>query len=330
MVGGVVADEVLWACTTCGGCHHACPVFIEPIPKIVEMRRFLVMEEARFPDTMQAALRGMENRGHPYQGAVPSRTVWTKGLDVPLLAERGTAAFLYWVGCAAAFDERAQKVARAFATILKAAQVPFAILGDEERCTGDVARRIGNEFLFQMHAQANIETLNRYDVQKIVTTCPHCFNTLKHEYPAFGGRYEVIHHTEFVARLLQQGQLRLTKPLARGVAYHDACYLGRHNGMYAPPREILKRIPGLRSLEMERRGPDGFCCGAGGGMMWLEERTGKRVNVERTEEALRVRPDVVGTACPFCLSMFEDGIRAKDATERLEALDLAELVVRAI
>jgi Fe-S oxidoreductase/nitrate reductase gamma subunit len=330
MVGGVVTDEVLWACTTCGGCHHACPVFIEPIPKIVEMRRFLVMEEARFPDTMQAALRGMENRGHPYQGAVPSRTAWAKGLDVPLLADGGTAEYLYWVGCAAAFDERAQRVARAFATILKAAHVPFAILGDEERCTGDVARRIGNEFLFQMHAQANIETLSRYGVQRILTTCPHCFNTLKHEYPAFGGRYEVTHHTDFVARLLRQGQLRLTKPLGQSVAYHDSCYLGRHNGMYAPPREILNRIPDLRVMEMERHSAEGFCCGAGGGMMWLEERAGKRVNVERTEEALRVQPDVVGTACPFCLSMFEDGIRAKDAVDRIHALDLAELVLRAM
>ncbi len=330
MVGGVVADEALWACTTCGACHQACPVFIEPIPKIVEMRRFLVMEEARFPDTMQVALRGMENRGHPYQGAVPSRTAWARGLNVPLLAEVGTAEYLYWVGCAAAFDERAQKVARAFATILKAAGVPFAILGDEERCTGDVARRIGNEFLFQMHAQANIETLNRYGVRRILTACPHCFNTLKHEYPTFGGRYEVLHHAEFIARLLRQGQLRLTKPLGHGVAYHDSCYLGRHNGMYAPPREIVRQLPGVRAVEFERRGANGFCCGAGGGMMWLEERTGKRVNVDRTEEALRVRPDVVGTVCPFCLSMFEDGIRAKDATETLRVLDLAELVVRAL
>jgi len=330
MVGEAVSEDVLWACTTCGACHQACPVFIEPIPKIVEMRRFLVMEEARFPETMQAALRGMENRGHPYQGAVPSRTAWTKGLSVPVLSEKGAAEHLYWVGCAAAFDERAQKVARAFATILQAAGVDFAILGDEERCTGDVARRIGNEFLFQMHAQANIETLNRYGVQRILTTCPHCFNTLKHEYPAFGGRYEVTHHAEFIVRLLRQGQVRLTKSLEQGVAYHDSCYLGRHNGMYAAPREILARIPGVRATELERHGADGFCCGAGGGMMWMEERTGKRVNVERTEEALRVRPDAVGTACPFCLSMFEDGIRAKDATETLQVLDLAELVVRAM
>jgi Fe-S oxidoreductase len=330
MVGQVVSEEALWACTTCGACQQACPVFIQPIPKIVEMRRFLVMEEARFPETMQAALRGLETRGHPYQGAVPSRTAWTRGLDVPLLAEKGTAEHLYWVGCAAAFDERAQKVARAFVTILKAARVDFAILGDEEQCTGDVARRIGSEFLFQMHAQANIETLGRYGVRRILTTCPHCFNTLKHEYPAFGGRYEVLHHTEFIAHLIGQDRVRLTKPLGKSVAYHDPCYLARHNGVCAPPREILSRVPGLRRVEFERHGADGFCCGAGGGLIWQEERAGTRVNVARTEEALRVRPDVVGTACPFCLSMFEDGIRATDALERLQALDLAEIVVQAM
>jgi Fe-S oxidoreductase len=330
MVGDVVTEEALWACTTCGGCHQACPVFIEPIPKILEMRRYLVMEEARFPDTMQAALRGLENRGHPYLGAVPGRTHWAKGLDVPILAEKGAAEYLYWVGCAAAFDERAQKVARAFAAILKAAGVDFAILGDEERCTGDVARRIGHEFLFQVQAQANVETLARYGVRKIVTACPHCFNTLRHEYPAFGGRYEVAHHTDVVAGLLRERRLRLTKPLDKTVAYHDSCYLGRHNGIYGPPREILRAIPGVRTLELERRGERGFCCGAGGGLMWAEERAGTRVNVERTDEALRAGPDVVGTACPFCLNMFEDGIRARDATQRIRSLDLAELVANAL
>ncbi len=330
MVGGVIGEDALWACTTCGGCHQACPVFIEPIPKIVNMRRYLVMEEARFPEPMQAALRGLENRGHPYQGAVPARTAWARGLDVPILAEKGAAEYLYWVGCAAAFDERTQKVARAFARILKAAGVDFAILGDEERCTGEVARRIGHEFLFQMQAQANIETLTRHGVRKIVTACPHCYNTLRNEYPQFGGRYEVTHHSQLIARLLQEGRLRPAKPLGRRVAYHDSCYLGRHNGIYAPPRHILREIPGVRPVEFERTRERGFCCGAGGGMMWFEERIGKRVNIERTEEALRLQPHIVGTACPFCLSMFEDGIRAKDATEALQAMDLAELVADAL
>jgi Fe-S oxidoreductase len=294
------------------------------------MRRFLVMEEARFPEPMQAAMRGLENRGHPYQGAVPSRTAWAKGLEVPILAERGSAEYLYWVGCAAAFDERTQKVARALVKILQAAAVDFAILGAEERCTGDVARRIGHEFLFQLQAQANVETLNGYGVRKILTACPHCYNTLKHEYPQFGGRYEVIHHTGLIRDLLQQGRLRLDKPLDRSIAYHDACYLGRHNNIYEAPRAVLGRLPGVRMLEMERRGEKAFCCGAGGGLLWFEERIGKRVNVERTEEALRVGSNLVATGCPFCLTMFEDGLRATDTTDRLQAKDVAELVAEAL
>ncbi len=330
LVGEVITDDVLWACTTCGACHEACPVFIEPIPKIVNMRRFLVMEEARFPEPMQAALRSLESRGHPSVGVVPSRTAWTQGLDVPLLSEKGTAEYLYWVGCAGAFDERAQKVARAFVQILQAAGVDFAILGEEERCTGDPARRMGHEFLFQMQVQANIETFTRYDVRRILTTCPHCFNTLGREYGQFGGQYEVTHHTVFIRELLRQGRLRPARPLDASVAYHDSCYLGRHNRIFDAPRAVLTSLPGVRVHEFERRREQGFCCGAGGGLMWTEERLGTRVNLARTEEALRIGPAIVGTACPFCLSMFEDGIRAKDATERVQALDLAELVAKTL
>lgn len=330
MVGGVIGEEVIWSCTTCGACHQECPVFIEPIAKIIGMRRFLVMEEARFPETMQAAMRGIENRGHPYQGAVPSRTTWAKGLDVPLVAEKGAAEYLYWVGCAAAFDERTQQVARALVRVLKAAGVDFAILGEEERCTGDVARRIGHEFLFQMQAKTNIETLNAYGVKKIITACPHCFNTLRHEYGYLGGHYEVIHHTELIRDLITQGRLKLKRPMKHTVAYHDPCYLGRHNGIFEAPRHILSSLPGVRLRELERNREQGFCCGGGGGMVWFEERIGKRVNVERTEEALRLGPDMVATACPFCLTMFEDGLRAKDAMEGLKALDVVELVAGAL
>jgi len=330
MVGDVISHDVLWACTTCGACHQECPVFIEPIPKIIEMRRHLVMEEADFPETMQQALRNLEERGHPFRGTSATRTDWARGLGVKTLASNGQPEVLYWVGCAAAYDERNQKVAASLASLLQRAGVNFSILGDEERCTGDPARRIGNEYLFQMLARENVATLNRYGVKKVLTSCPHCFNTIKNEYPKLGGRYEVIHHTEMLEELTREGRLRPQQQVEGVVSFHDPCYLGRHNGVYDAPRQLLQAIPGLQVKEMGRCRERGFCCGAGGGLMWFEEKIGKRVSWERTEEALALQPQVLASACPFCLIMFEDAIKVKEAGDRTKPMDVAELLGQSV
>jgi len=330
MVGDVIHDDTLWACTTCGACVQECPVMIEHIDTIVDMRRHLVLNEARIPESVEQALRSMEQRLHPWRGTQYTRTTWMEGLDIPLLSEKGSAEYLLWVGCTGALMERNVKVTQALATVLKAAAVDFAVLGEEEVCTGDPARRLGNEYLFQTLAQRNIETLRQYGVKKILTQCPHCFNTLLHEYPDFGGEFEVIHHTQFVAQLLHEGKLRLTKPIPQTITYHDSCYLGRHNGIYEAPREALRHVPGVTLVEMEHNRERGLCCGAGGGHAWMDENSPRKVNFMRTEEAVRVKAEVIGSACPFCLQMFEDGIRGVHAEESLAVRDLVEIVAKAL
>jgi len=329
LIGGAIAEETLWACTMCGACMDQCPVFIEHVPKIAEMRRHLVLDESRMPHEAETALRAIENVANPYGISHQRRTDWAIGLDVPTLADRPDAEYVYWVGCAVAFDERSRSIATSLVAILRTAQVDFAVLGSEERCTGDPARRIGNEYLFQERARQNIEILNGHRVRKIVTSCPHCFNTLANEYPDLSGHYQVIHHTELIDGLIKAGRIVLERPLDETVTYHDSCYLGRWNGVYAPPRDILERIPGVRVVEMGRSRREGMCCGAGGGRMWMEEGA-PRVNHRRLDQALETAATRVATACPFCLAMFDEGIAAQGAQDRVAVDDVAVYVARSM
>jgi len=327
--GNVITTDEIWACTTCAACDTVCPVWVDHIDKIVDLRRNLVMEQAEIPETAEGALKSIESRGHPWRGTTLSRTDWAEGLDIKTLAEDKDIEFLFWVGCTQALEERSTRVAQAVAKLLKSAGVKFGILGTEESCCGDPARRLGNEYLFQMQAQKNIELIKGYGVKRVVTACPHCFNTIKNEYPQFGGEFEVIHHTELINQLLKEGRLKVNKGIKRLVTYHDACYLGRYNDIYQPPRQIIKAIPETKMVEMEQNLKRAFCCGGGGGHMWLEEREGRRINELRTEQALETRAEAVITVCPFCLQMFDDGIKAKAADEKLRVMDIAELVLEA-
>lgn len=326
MIGGAVTEADLWSCTTCRSCMEQCPVMVEHLDKIIEMRRFLVLTESRFPQELQLAYRNMENNGNPWGIGWAKRADWADGLGVTLMADDQEVDLLYWPGCAGAFDDRNKKVATAVLKVLQAAGLKVGILGTEEKCCGDSARRSGNEYLYQTLAQENIETLNNYGVKKIVTQCPHCFNTLKNEYPQLGGNYEVIHHSQLLADLLRQGKLNLHGNLEGVVTYHDSCYLGRYNQVYTAPRQVLASIPGVQLKEMDRHHQKSFCCGAGGGRMWLEEHEGQRINVMRTEQALALQPDYVATACPFCLTMLEDGVKAKEMEDKVKVKDMAELL----
>jgi Fe-S oxidoreductase len=303
---------------------------VDHIDKIVDLRRNLVMEQSSLPETAEGALRSIEDRGHPWRGTTLSRTDWAEGLDIKVLADDSDVDILFWVGCTEALEERSTKVAQSVARLLKAAGINFGILGTEESCCGEPARRLGNEYLFQMQAEKNIEILKNYGVKRIVTACPHGYNILKNEYPQFGGNYEVIHHTELIAQLIKEGKLKVKRGLNEIVTYHDACYLGRYNDIYNQPRQIIRSIPGLDMVEMERNRRRAFCCGGGGGHMWLEEQEGNRINEMRTEQAMETRAQTVITACPLCLQMFEDGIKAKAAEEQLKVMDIAELLAAQI
>ena len=296
------------------------------MPTIMDMRRNLVLEESKMPETAMNALLSIEQRGHPWRGTQFSRTDWAQGLDVPTLADKPDAEVLFWVGCTAALEQRSQAVARSMVKALKAAKVDFAILGEEERCTGDPARRMGNEYLFQITAQQNIETFNSYNVKKIVTICPHCFNSIKNEYPQLGGEFEVQHYSQFVDELISQGRIKPIRMIETTVAYHDSCFLGRHNGIYDQPRNIAKAIPGVTLVEMDRRREQGFCCGAGGGHMWVEESQGERINHMRTDHFLGTGAQTVGVSCPFCLQMMTEGIQSKGHEGDKEAKDLLEIL----
>ena len=328
IIGSVPATSpaALWQCTTCAACMEACPVFIEQMPKIVDMRRYLVMEEAEFPDSMQQAIMSLEKRGHPFSGTNATRLDWAEGLGVKQISETKDAEVLLWVGCGGALVERNQKVTRSTALLLEQAGVKFAILGREEKCSGDPARRIGNEFLFETLAKENVENLNRYGVKKVITSCPHCFNTFKNEYPQYGGMFEVYHHSEYLARLVDEGKLRPLSQLKEKITFHDPCYLGRQNGVYDAPRQLVQISAAGNAVEMERSRAKSFCCGGGGGMSFIDEPASQRVNQERAREAIETGADVLAVGCPFCMTMMEDGINARKGERDVRVMDVAELL----
>jgi Fe-S oxidoreductase len=338
LVPNVFSEEFIWSCVTCGACVQECPVDIEHVDAIVDMRRYQVMMESKFPAEAGVMLRNLENSGNPWGASAQDRLGWVKGLEDDIVVVNGRVPpdteYLYWVGCAGAFDDRAKKAVRAFAELMIEAGVTFAILGPQESCTGDPARRAGNEYLFQEMAKANIATLKEKRVTKIVASCPHCFNTMSREYPDLGGDFEVIHHTELLARLLKEGKLKPKESVDAKVTYHDPCYLARHNDVLKQPRSVVNAIPGVEATEMHRCKKGTFCCGAGGARMWMEETVGKRINIERIEEALATDADIVSTGCPYCMIMLDDAVKdkvqKKEASENVQVLDVAQILARSV
>jgi len=330
LVGEIVPEDTIWSCTACLNCYEQCPVFISCFDKIIDMRRSKVLMESQFPNELKEVFRAMERKSNPWGVEKSQRADWSQTLGVKTLAENPEVEWLYFPGCFKGFDDRNKKVAVAMVKILQRTGVSFGILGPEEGCCGDPARRIGNEYLFFMLVEKNLETFERYKVKKIMTTCPHCYNTLKNEYPQFGGKFEVVHQTEFLKHLLDQKRLVLSQATPLTLTYHDSCYLGRYNHIYEPQRQLLKAIPGVILKEMERSYARSFCCGGGGGRMWMEEHLGKRINEMRVDQALALKPNVIATACPYCLTMLEDGLKARGKEDSVRVYDIAELLEKAM
>jgi Fe-S oxidoreductase len=331
-----ISTEEIWACTSCKACDENCPVNIEILDKILDMRRYLTLMESDFPTELGTAFRGMENQGNPWGMNQGERADWAEELDFEVPVVDGSspleAEYLYWVGCAGAFDDKNKKVTQAMAGLLDRAGVTFAILGPSEMCTGDSARRAGNEYIFQMLAMQNIETLDGMGTKKIITQCPHCFNTLMNEYPQLGGNYEVVHHSQLLETLVAEGKLDLGDArLDERVVYHDSCYLGRHNDVYLAPRTVIGSLGGVEMVEASRNGTKGMCCGAGGARMWMEEHTGKQVNVERSQELLATGASRIATACPFCYIMIDDGVKGEGVEDdQVKVADIAIHLMDAI
>jgi len=328
LVHNYITSDELWACTTCGACMLECPVTIEHIDTIVDMRRNLVLMESEFPNELNTVFKNLETNFSPWAFNHQDRAEWAEGLDVKTMAQDSDCEYLFWVGCAGSFDSRYQKVSQAIVKLFNKAGVNYRILGTEEKCNGDTARRLGNEYLAQMMMQENVETLNNYKVKKIVTGCPHCFNSLKVEYPQFGGNFEVYHHTEVLEQLVEDGKLKLKEEGEKQkVTYHDSCYLGRYNEIYNSPRNSLNSVAGINLVEMSRNEDRGFCCGAGGGRMFLEETEGTKINIDRTKEALDTEADTIASACPFCMTMLSDGVKDFEKNEEVDVKDIAEILL---
>jgi len=333
LVGEAPNEAEIWACTTCGACQETCPVYVEHIVKIIDLRRNLVLAQSKMPETAQLMLRNMQSRGHPWAGiqSLRLRGDWTSGLELKILAEGDNVNTLFWVGCTGALAERNVAATLSMTKVLKAAGVDFGVLGEAETCCGDPARRAGYEFQFQIMAEQNIEIFKSYNIKEIITLCPHCYNTIKNEYPKYGGDFKVVHYTQLIADFIGQGKLKLTRELNSRITYHDPCYLGRYNGVYLEPRRILRAIPETKVEEMERSRNTGFCCGGGGGHMWIEEQPGStKINQMRLEDVVKTGADTIVTACPYCLQMFEESIEHKEMKDSLKARDLVELVEEAM